>query len=121
MSPPERQAKLKVYTDALCHLVGKGLTAAAVVANFHRRRVPLLMERKPPLHKLTSEAPFEGSRMMEEPLSHEVAAQRAGRTVAPPSIGLGDLWGIKMHPEAGYIQLVKSVSKHWLLVSSFSS
>jgi hypothetical protein len=26
VSPPERQAKLEVYTDALCHLAGKGLT-----------------------------------------------------------------------------------------------
>ena len=58
--------------------------------------------------------------MMEEPLYHKIAAQRAGRTVSPP-IGLGDLWEIKMRPEARYIQLVGSVSKHWLLVSSFSS
>ena len=111
MSPPERQAKLKVYTDALCHLAGKGLTAAAVVVNFHRRRVLLLMERTLPLHKLTPEAPFEGSRMMEEPFSHEVAAQRAGRTVALPLTGLGDLWETKMRPEEGYVQLVRFVSK----------
>ena len=49
MSPAERQSKLKVYTDALCRLTGKGLTAAAVVANFHRQRVLLLMEMKLPL------------------------------------------------------------------------
>ena len=77
------QAKLKVYTNALGHLAGKGLTAAAVIANFHRQRVLPLMERKLPLHKLTPEAPYEGSRMMEELLSHEIAAQRARRTVAP--------------------------------------
>jgi hypothetical protein len=121
VSPLEHQAKLKVYTDALRHLAGKGLTAAAVVANFHRQRVLSLMERKLPLFKLTPEAPFEGSRMMAELLSLEFAAQRAGCTVAPPPTGLGDLWGIKMRPEAGYIQLVKSVSKHWSIASSFSS
>ena len=82
---PERQAKLKVYTDAQRHLADKGLTAAAVVANFHRQRVLPLMERKLPLFKLMPKAPSEGSRMMEELLSHEVTAQRVGRTMAPPS------------------------------------
>ena len=118
---PERQAKLEVYTDALHHLAGKGLTATAIVANLHRQRVLPLMERKLPIHKLTPEAPSEGSRMMEELLSHEVTTQRVGRTMAPPPTGLGDLWGIKMHPETGYIQLVRSISKHWLIVSSSSS
>ena len=72
--PPERQARLEVYTDALQHLASKGLTAAIVIANFHRRRVLPLMERKLPLHKLMPKAPSEGSQMMEEPLSHEIAA-----------------------------------------------
>ena len=41
--PPECQARLEMYTDALQHLAGKGLTAAIVIANFHRRRVlPLI-------------------------------------------------------------------------------
>ena len=80
---PERQAKLKVYTDALHRLAGKGLTAAAVVANFHRQRVLPLMERRLPIYKLTPEAPSEGSRMMAELLSHEIAAQRARRTMPP--------------------------------------
>jgi len=114
VSPPECQAKLKVYTDALRRLEGKGLTAAAVVANFHWQRML-------PLFKLTPEAPSKGSWMMEEALSHEITAQRAGCTVAPPPTGLRDLWGIKMRPEVGYIQLVRSISKHWLLVSYFSS
>ena len=110
-----------MYTDALRHLAGKGLTAAAVVMNFHRQRVLPLMEKKVLLHKLTLEAPSKGSQMMEELLSHEVTTQTVGRTMAPPPTGLGDLWGIKMRPETGYIQLVRSISKHWLIVSSFSS
>ena len=36
VSPPERQAKLGVFTEALKCLACKGLTAAAVVANFHQ-------------------------------------------------------------------------------------
>jgi hypothetical protein len=70
------------------------------------------MERRLPIYKLTSEAPSEGSRMMAELLSHEIAAQTAGCTAAPPPTGLGDLWEIKMHPEEGYVQLVRFVSKH---------
>ena len=43
VSPPAQQAKLGVLTDALAHLAKKGLTAAAVIANFHRQRVIPLM------------------------------------------------------------------------------
>ena len=70
-----------MYTDALRRLADKGLTAAIVIANFHRRRVlPLmerelpLMERELPLFKMTEEAPPEGTRTLVEFLSHEVAA-----------------------------------------------
>ena len=49
MSPLERQARLKVYTNAFQRLAGKGLTVAIIIANFHRRRVLPLMERKLPL------------------------------------------------------------------------
>ena len=50
-------------------LVEKGLTAAAVVANFHWQRVLPLMERKLPLFQMTGDAPYEGTRMVEEFLS----------------------------------------------------
>ena len=36
VSPPAQQAKLKVLTDALERLDRRGLTAATVIANFHR-------------------------------------------------------------------------------------
>ena len=121
VSPPECQAKLVVYTDALRRQAGKGLTAAAVVANFHRQRVLPLMERRLPLFKMTEEAPSEGSRMMAELLSREFATQRAERTVAPPPGGLGDLWGIPMHPDEGYTRLVSVVSRYWLFCIIFLS
>ena len=78
VSPPECQAKLKVYTDALQRLADKGLTAAIVIANFHRRRVLPLMERKLPLFQMTEDASSEGTRTMAELLSYDVATQRAG-------------------------------------------
>jgi len=34
--PPPHQARLEVLTDTLRHLARKGLTAAAIIANFHR-------------------------------------------------------------------------------------
>ena len=42
----ERQSRLKVFVDALQHLAKKGLTAPAIIANFHRQRVIPLMERQ---------------------------------------------------------------------------
>ena len=82
VSPPERQAKLKVYTEVLRCFVEKGLTVAAAVANFHRQRVLPLMERRLPIYRLTPEALPEGSRMAAELLTHDASAERAKRTVS---------------------------------------
>ena len=35
VSPPMHQARLEVLTEALVHLARKGLTAVAVIVNFH--------------------------------------------------------------------------------------
>ena len=82
MSPPKQQARLEVFPDALQHLVKKGLTAAAIIANFHRQRVIPLMERRLPIFELTPEAQTEGSRTSNELLSHDAAARRARSAVA---------------------------------------
>ena len=89
----------------------KGLTAAIFVANFHRRRVLPLMERKLPLFQMTENAPLEGTRMMEEFISDDVSAQRAGRAVSQPPSDLADYWRVSMRPDAGYIQVVSFVSR----------
>ena len=109
VSPTDQQAKLDVFTNALRRLVKKGLTTAAVVANFHRQSVLPLMERTLPIFQLTAQASSEGSRMMEE-LLVEVATQRAKRTVGAFPSDPAELWAIKMHPEEGYIKLVRIVS-----------
>ena len=100
-----------MYTDALQRLAGKGLTAPIVIANFHRWRVLLLMERKLPLFQMTGDAPYEGTRMVEEFLSDSVSAQQAGRAVSQPPSDLVDYWRVSMRPEAGYIQVVSFVSR----------
>ena len=71
------------------------------------------MERKLPICKLTRAAPSEGSRMMEELLSHEIAVQRAGRVVGASPNSLGKLWRIAMRPDEGYIQVVSVVPRLW--------
>ena len=62
MSPQSKQAKLEVLTNTLQCLVRKGMTVAAVIANFHRQRVIPLTERNLPIFDLTPEAPYTGSR-----------------------------------------------------------
>ena len=54
--PHERQPRLKVLTDALQRLARKGLTAPAVIANFHRQRVIPLMERRLAIFELAPKA-----------------------------------------------------------------
>ena len=111
VSPPERQARLEVYTDVLQRLAGKGLTAPIVIANFHRWRVLILMERKLPLFQMTGDAPFEGTQMVEEFLPDGVSAQRAGWAVSQPLSDLADYWRVLMRPDVGYIQVVSFVSR----------
>ena len=102
----KRQARLEVFIDALQYLAKKGLTALAVIANFHRQRVIPLMERRLAIFELTPEAVAEGSRMSSELLPLDAAAQRARSAVAHYPSDPEDLSKIKMRPEEGYISLV---------------
>ena len=101
VSPPPHQARLEVLTNALRRLARKGLTAAAVIANFHRQRVVPLTERSLPIFDLTLEAPCAGSRTSYVLLPRDVAARRAKNAVAEFSDNPNDLWEIKMRPRWG--------------------
>jgi len=101
VSPLDRQARLKVYIDALQCLAGKGLTADIVIANFHRQRVLPLMERKLPLSQMTEDALFEGTRMMEELLTDNVSAQRAAQAVSQPRTTSQIIGGSRCTPTRG--------------------
>ena len=90
----------------LQRLARKGLTAAAVIANFHRQRVIPLTERTLPNFDHTPEAPSAGSRTSYVLLPHDVAARRAKSAVVEFPDNLDDLWEIKMSPETGYISVV---------------
>ena len=90
------------------HLARKGLTAVAVIANFHRQRVIPLTERSLPIFDLTPEARASGLRTSLVLLPHDIAARRARNTVAEFPDNPEDLWKIKMRPEAGYLSVVSS-------------
>ena len=79
---PAHQARLEVLPEELRHLARKGLTAAAVIANFHRQRVIPLTERSLLIFDLTPEAPASGSRTSLVLLPGDVTAQRAKNAVA---------------------------------------
>ena len=108
VSPQSKQAKLEVLTNALQYLVRKGLTAAAVFANFHRQRVIPLTERNLPIFDLTPEALSAGSRTSYVLLPHDIATRRAKNAVAEFPDNPNDLWEIKMRPESGYLSVVSS-------------
>ena len=80
--PHECQPRLKVLTDALQRLAKKGLTAPAVIANFHRQRMIPLMERRLAIFELTPEAVAEGSRMSSGLLPLNATAHWAKSAVA---------------------------------------
>ena len=102
VSPPSYQARLEVLIEALQHLERKGLTAAAVIANFHRQRVIPLTERSLPIFDLTR------SRTSYVLLPHDIAARRAKNAVAEFPDNPNDLWEIKMRPKTGYLSVVSS-------------
>ena len=82
LSAPSHQARLEVLTEALVHLARKGLTAAAVIANFYRQRVIPLMERSLPIFSLTPGVPASGSRTSMVLLPRGIATRRARNAVA---------------------------------------
>jgi hypothetical protein len=84
------------------------LTAAAVIANFHRQREIPLTERSLPIFDLTPEASSAGSRMSYVLLPHDFATRRAKNAVAEFPNNPNDLWEIKMCPEMGYLSVVSS-------------
>ena len=84
------------------------MTAAAIIANFHRQRVIPLTERSLPIFDLTLEAPCAGSRTSYVLLPRDVAARRMKNTVAEFPDNPNNLWEIKMRPETGYLSVVSS-------------
>ena len=90
-----------MFIEALQYFAKKGLTAAAVIANFHRQRVIPLMERRLAIFEMTPEAATEGSRISSGLLPLDAAAQRAKSAVARFPSNPEDLWGSRCTPRRG--------------------
>jgi hypothetical protein len=96
--------------DALKNLVDRGLTAGAVLAFLHHRRVVPLMERPLRIFEMTETADpiaLARSRMLQAPLLREYAATRARSAVDTRSVRNDrSLWDLEMLPTG---QLVSGV------------
>jgi hypothetical protein len=100
---------------ALRNLAGRGLTAGAVLAFLHHRRVVPLMERPLRIFEMTETAnpiTLARSRMLHGPLLREYAATRARSTVDPKSVRNDrSLWDLEMLPIGELVSgIISSIS-----------
>jgi hypothetical protein len=103
-APRDYQAKLEPLLEALRKLWDRGLTAAGVVASFHRWRVLPLVERRLRLCKMTPEAELESSRMSSVTLTTDDLMRRVKGTVGRADLDV--LAQPPMRPDHGYVSLV---------------
>ena len=75
------QPKLQPLLKALERMWSCGLTAAVVVAAFHRQRVLPLMARRQRLFEMTPSEPIDGIRLSAVALSDEEILRRVRETV----------------------------------------
>ena len=93
---------------ALGKLRDRGLSAAMVVAAFHRRRVLPLMARRRWLFEMTPSDPIAGIRMSAFALTNDETLRRV-REAVDGKVKLDDLMPFPMCPSRGYISLVSWV------------
>ena len=105
--PREDQPKLQPLLEGLERLRGRCLTAAVVVAPFHRRRVLPLMARRRRLFDMRPNEPIEGIWMSAAALSDKEILRRVRETV-DGKLKSGGLTHIVMRSLQGYV----SVRRH---------
>ena len=79
--PKEDQPKLQPLLEGLERLRSRCLTAAVVVAAFHRRRVLSLMARRQRLFEMTPDEPIDGVRLSVVILFDEEILRQVRETV----------------------------------------
>jgi hypothetical protein len=99
--PRDLQTHLKSLLEALQKLQDRGLTAARVVAAFHRRRVLPLDDRRLRLDEMTPEASVESSWMASDALSTDELLRRVKGIVGKMDYSAV----VPMCPEQGYMSL----------------
>jgi hypothetical protein len=102
VSPPQHRDRLDSLLAALRNLAGRGLTAGAILAFLHHRRIVPMMERPLRIFEMTETADpiaLARSRMLQSPLLREYAATRARSAVDPKSVRSDrSLWDLEMLP-----------------------
>jgi hypothetical protein len=110
VSPPQHRDRLDSLLAALRNLADRGLTAEAVLAFLHHRRIVPLMERPLRIFEMTEMADLialERSRMLQSPLLREYVATLAWSAIDPKSACKDrSLWDLEMLPTG---QLVSGV------------
>jgi hypothetical protein len=82
--PAAEQKKLDPLLDGLATLRREGVTAATMVATFHKRRVLPLAQRVLSLYQMMPKASLFGMQMLEELVPATEISLRFTRTMAPP-------------------------------------
>jgi hypothetical protein len=122
VSPPQHRERLDSLLAALRNLAGSGLTAEAVLAHLHHRRIVPLMERPLRIFEMTEAADpvaLARSRTLQSPLLRDYAATRARSAVDPKSTRSdGSLWDLEMLPTS---RLVSGVLDFVFDFASFPS
>jgi hypothetical protein len=102
VSPPQHRDRLDSLLAARRNLAGRGLTAEAVLAFLHHRRIVPLMERPLCIFEMTETADpiaLARSRMLQSPLLREYEATRARSAIDPKSARNDrSLWDLEMLP-----------------------
>ena len=91
------QSKLQPLLKALERLRSHGLTAAVVVAAFHRRRVLSLMARRQRLFEMTPDEPIDGVQLSTVTLSDEEILRQV-REIVEGRLRSGGLTPFVMRP-----------------------
>ena len=112
------QPKLQPLLEGQERLRSRGLTAAVVVAAFHRRRVLPLMARWQRLFEMTPDEPIDGIWMSAVALSDEEILRQV-REMVEGRLRSSGLTLFPMCPSRGYISLVSYALLRPLRLSCF--
>jgi len=103
-TPAEEQKRLAPLLAGLEKLRGARVTAATVATTFHKRSLLPLAQRRAFMFEMTRDVPWVGTRMLAEPVSASNIAARVSKTTHSD---LKNSRVVAMHPEKGYISLVR--------------
>ena len=103
-APTEEQKRLAPLLAGLQKLRDAEATAATVAIAFHKRSMLPLAQQRAFMFEMTRDVPWAGTKMLAEPISASDITARVEKTTHPD---MKNSRVVPMHPEKGYISLVK--------------